>query len=314
MGRVQATRNLSLTPLITVATYIGMLSVGAVNSSYGAALEVLRQAYNVGDAQIGLMGTAQTVGGVLGNLSTAALERLLNAGQRMCLGALGFAGGALWFAFSDGFLSALLALFLMGLGLGLFQVNYANLFSRGFGARSGAVMAVMSTSFAVGSIAGPSIAALLGGQYRLLPIGFGLVSLVVAALVSKARDAAPEPHETQRSGLNPTAFFFAGMILLYVVAEQGVSFWGVTHLESLGVAHDAAAYTMSLFWLALLVGRFVSAGFSLRFSSQHVMGAGMFGATLFLGLAHVPQIAGWAYIGAGVCFAPIFPAGLAWVG
>ncbi|NJK46334.1 MAG: hypothetical protein HC933_20685 [Pleurocapsa sp. SU_196_0] len=98
------------------------------------------------------------------NLSTAALERVLNAGQRMCLGALGFAGGALWFAFSNGFLSALLALFLMGLGLGLFQVNYANLFSRGFGARSGAVMAVMSTSFAVGSIAGPSIAALLDGS------------------------------------------------------------------------------------------------------------------------------------------------------
>jgi fucose permease len=309
-------RNLTLTPLVSTFTYLGMLSVGAVNGSYGAALEVLRQTYSVGDAQIGLLGTAQTVGGVLGNLSTAILEPRSNAGQRMSLGAVGFALGAVAFALSSDFWLAIMALFVMGLGLGLFQVNYATLFSRGFGARSSAVMAVMSTSFAVGSIAGPTLAAFLGGNYRLLPIGFALLSILVSVMVLPARDAtvvAPSGAASPRAGLDATAFLFAGMILLYVVAEQSASFWGVTHLEFLGASHDNAAYTMSFFWLALLVGRFVSAAVSLRLSSQRVMTAGTLGATAFLALAHVPSLAPLAYIGAGFCFAPVFPSGLAWL-
>jgi MFS transporter, FHS family, glucose/mannose:H+ symporter len=311
-------RNTSLTPLIIVATYLGMLSIGAVTSSYGAALSVLRVAFQVGDAQLGLLGSAQTVGGVLGNLSTAFLERI-TAGQRMCLGALGFGGGAFWFAFAQGFESALVALFLTGLGLGLIQVNYAQLFSRGFGVRSSAVMTVMSTAYAVGSIAGPAIAALLEGNYRLLPIGFAALSALIAFVLLPARDNKPILEGTSpvaskgALGLNATAFGFAGMVLLYVVAEQGASFWGITHLESFGVPHSRAAYTLSLFWLALLIGRFVAAGLSLRFSSLQVLLAGTLGATLFLGLAHFAPVAGWAYIAAGFCLAPVFPAGLAWL-
>ncbi len=310
-----SSRNHSLTPVVSAATYVGMLSVGAINSSYGAALEVLRSTYHVGDAQIGLLGTAQTVGGLLGNLSTVALERRFTAGQRMSLGALGFSIGAICFSLSSGFLVALLALFAMGLGLGLFQVNHANLFSRGFGSHSSAVMAVMSTAFAVGSIAGPTLAATLGGNYRLLPLGFAALGLIVSFLVLRAHDlaVAPTAMTSAHRGLRPVAFGFAGMILLYVVAEQGASFWGVTHLESLGVKHATAAYTLSFFWLALLVGRLMAAALSLRLSSQQVLMASTLGATLFLLLAHLAPVAGWAYIAAGFCLAPVFPAGLAWL-
>ena len=292
-----------------------MVSIGAINGSYGAALEVLRATFGVGDAQLGLLGTVQTVGGLIGNLSSMLLERVFTAGQRLCVGGLLFALGAVWFALSAQFELALLALFMMGLGMGLFQINFSSLYSRGFGTRSGAVMTVMSTAFAVGSIAGPVMAAALGSNYRLLPIAFGVLSAVLAAMLLPARESSPpiQSSSSQPAKLSFTAWLFGLMIFFYVMAEQGASFWGVAHLESLGVKRDAAALVMSLFWAGLLVGRFAGAALSLRFPSRTMMLGSAAGATLCLAVSHVPALAAAAYIGAGLCFAAVFPTGMVWL-
>lgn len=292
-----------------------MVSIGAINGSYGAALEVLRATFGVGDAQLGLLGTAQTVGGLIGNLGSMPLERVFTAGQRLCVGGLTFALGAVCFALSAQFELAMLALFVMGLGIGLFQINFSSLYSRGFGTQSGAVMSVMSTAFAVGSIAGPVMAAALGGNYRFLPIAFGVLSAVLAVTLLPARDTGHFAHSSsnQPVKLSLTAWLFALMIFFYVLAEQGASFWGVAHLENLGVQHDAAALVMSLFWTALLVGRFAGAALSLRFPSRTMMMASTVGATLCFAVSHVPALASLAYIGAGVCLAAVFPTGLVWL-
>ena len=292
-----------------------MVSIGAINGSYGAALEILRTTFGVSDAQLGLLGTAQTVGGLLGNLSSGLLERLLTAGQRLSLGGLTFALGAVWFALSEQFELAMLALFVMGLGMGLFQINFSKLYSRGFGVRSGAVMTVMSTAFAVGSIAGPVMAAALSSNYRLLPIAFGVLSAILALTLLPAREAsqAAPSISGQPVRLSLTAWLFALMVFFYVMAEQSASFWGVAHLESVGETHDAAALVMSLFWTALLIGRFAGAALSLRFSSRAMMLGSASGATLCLVAAHVPALASPAYIGAGLCLAAVFPTGLVWL-
>ena len=308
-------RNASLTPVITASTYLGMVSIGAINGSYGAALEVLRATYGVGDAQLGLLGTAQTVGGLLGNLASGVLEGRITAGGRLCVGGSLFGLGAVGFALSAQFELAIAALFVMGLGMGLFQINFSKLYSRGFGTRSGAVMTVMSTAFAVGSIAGPVMTAALGNNYRVLPIAFGVLSAGLTLTLRPAREASRPAmsSSTQPVRLEGTAWLFALMIFFYVLAEQSASFWGVAHLESLGVKHESAALVMSLFWSALLVGRFAGAALSLRFSSYAMMLGSAAGATLCLAASHVPALAGAAYIGAGLCFAAVFPTGLVWL-
>jgi fucose permease len=308
-------RNISLTPVITASTYLGMVSIGAVGGSYGAALEVLRATFGVGDAQLGLLGTAQTVGGLIGNLSSTPLERVFTAGQRLCVGGSLFAFGAVCFALSAQFELAMLALFVMGLGMGLFQINFSKLYSRGFGTRSGAVMTVMSSAFAVGSIAGPVLAAALGSNYRVLPIAFGVLSALLAVMLRPAieTDSPIQSSSRQPARLSFTTWLFGLMVFFYVLAEQGASFWGVTHLESLGVTPDAAALVMSLFWTALLIGRFAGAALSLRFPSRTVMIGSAAGATLCLAASHVPALTSPAYLGAGLCFAAVFPTGLVWL-
>lgn len=310
-------RNTSLTPLVAVATYAVMTSIGAMNASYGAVLPFLQQQFVVGSAEIGFLSTAQTIGGVLGNAGTAWLEKRFSAGQQMFLGGASFSIGAVGFAaammFSLGFIFALVALFIMGLGLGLFQVNYANIFSKGFGERSGAVMSVMSTAFAVGSIAGPLLAVQLASAYAWLPVLFGVLTLGFAVLLRPAKNADVTNDRLARGGLTSETWLFAGMIALYVVAEQGAGFWGVTHLVSLGWDAKAAAVVFSSFWLVLLVGRLLGAALAVRFSSELILVLGLLGSTLAFLAANFAPLAAPAYLIAGLLFAPVFPIGLTWL-
>jgi MFS transporter, FHS family, glucose/mannose:H+ symporter len=289
--------NPSLTLVVVLATYAMIVSIGAINASYGAVLPFLEANLAVSSAVIGLLGTAQTVGGVLGNLSTVPLDKRLSAGQQMWLGGTGLALGCFGIGLALfaklGFVVALLALFVLGLGLGLLQVNYANLFSKGFGERSGAVMSVMSTAFAVGSIIGPLLAVWLKNQYAWLPMAFGLLTLGCAGLVRHTVNL--EPSSQKKSGsLSFETWLFGLMIGLYVVAEQGAGFWGITHLRYLGMSETASAGVFSLFWLLILLGRLA-------------------GAALALFAANAAPIAAAAYLLSGVLLAPIFPLGLTWL-
>jgi fucose permease len=311
--RDAATRNLSLTVPVIAATYLGMLSIGAVNSSYGAALDVLRVTLGASAAQLGLLGTAQTVGGVLGNLLTTPLQPRLTAGQRMIVGGALFAIGAVWFGLETRFFLACAALFVLGTGMGLIQVTYSSLFSRGFGMRSSAVMSAMSTAFAVGSIAGPALAAGLGGAYRWLPLGFGALWLVLVVLLRPARDLELPRLAHRHGALGTREWLFALMVVLYVASEQGASFWIVTHLEGLGLPKERAALVVSAFWLLLLVGRLVAAALSLVVSNRTLLtGSALLGVAAFA-LAHVDAVAWLAYPLAGLALAPVFPTGLVWM-
>jgi MFS transporter, FHS family, glucose/mannose:H+ symporter len=308
--------NTSLTPVVIVATYAVMVSIGAINASYGAVLPFLESSFEVNSASIGLLGTAQTIGGVLGNLGTVPLEKRFGAGQQMWLGGVGLALGCLGFALALfaklGFVLALLALFLLGVGLGLFQVNYANLFSKGFGARSGAMMSVMSTAFAVGSIAGPLLAVRLSSVYAWLPTAFGVLTLLCSLAVRRVANP-PQSSQSKSGSLTLETWLFAAMIGLYVVAEQGAGFWGITHLRFLGLSEEAAAGVFSLFWLLVLLGRLAGAALAMRFSSQTLVLVCSLGATLALLCASFAPVATLAYLAAGVLFAPIFPLGLTWL-
>jgi MFS transporter, FHS family, glucose/mannose:H+ symporter len=308
--------NPSLTLVVVLATYAMMVSIGAINASYGAVLPLLESSFAVKSGVIGLLGTAQTVGGVLGNLSTVILEKRFSAGQQMWLGGTGLALGSFGFGLALvaklGFVVGLVALFILGLGLGLLQVNYANLFSKGFGERSGAVMSVMSTAFAVGSIVGPLLAVWLSSQYVWLPVAFGLLTLGCAGLVRQAV-SLESSTQTKTGKLTFETWLFGLMIGLYVVAEQGAGFWGITHLRHVGMSETDSAGVFSLFWLLMLLGRLAGAALAVRFSSQLILWVCSCGATLALLAANLAPVAAVAYLLSGVLLAPIFPLGLTWL-
>ena len=145
-----------------------LFSVGMIGSSWGSAVSFIKLRFLISDASVGLLGSAQSLGGVLGNIATGFLERRFQAGSRMAIGVALFGAGCLLFFGSKLWFAALVSVLLLGFGLGMFQVDYATLFSRGFGSRSGAVMNVMSTSFSFGSIVGPLVVVWLLERFGLM--------------------------------------------------------------------------------------------------------------------------------------------------
>lgn len=305
--------NTSLTPLLIAATFMTLFSVGMIGSSWGSAVSFIKLRFLISDASVGLLGSAQSLGGVLGNIATGFLERRFQAGSRMAIGVTLFGAGCVLFFVSGLWFFALASVLLLGFGLGMFQVDYATLFSRGFGSRSGAVMNVMSTSFSFGSIVGPLVVVWLLERFGLMFLAVGIFAAAIVVVMLPARDTVLERTSGSSLRLGPKVIGFVVMCLFYVCAEQGVSFWMPSYLQSTGFDLAESARVASWFWQALTVGRFLSIPLSLRFSSATLIIGCLLLSVVALLVAQVPSLAAPAFVAAGLFFAPIFPIGLVWI-
>jgi fucose permease len=309
---------MGLTPIVIAATFTGLALIGLMASSVGPSLDSIRARYSVTDAVVGLWGSAQFAGAILGNLTPGLLPRLPMA-VRMAGGMALFGVCCLLLALSSIWAVALGIVFVAGLGFGTFQVNYAAIFSRGFGARSGTVMAVMSVSFGLGSILGPAIIGLISSErYTVLLAGCGVAALLVSLPLMHVR-FNPETHSV---GSRPQASTPLGILagfgllsVLYVAAEQSVGFWGPTHLtDGLGFKPSDAAFMTSAFWMAITVGRALVVPITLRVSSQVIVLGALALSSACLLIAPFGALASMGYVLAGIFFGPVFPSGLVWVG
>jgi MFS transporter, FHS family, glucose/mannose:H+ symporter len=305
--------NSSLTPVLLVTTFLTLFLIGMVVSSWGAAVSFIKLKYAVSDASVGLLGSAQAFGGVLGNIATGVLQKGFRAGLRMALGVACFGFGCLLFFLVHSWLFAIVAALILGFGIGVFQVNFASLFSSGFGVRSGAVMNVMTTAFSFGSISGPLIVVGLLERFDLMFLAVALFMLLSFGLVFPARDSAPT--QTSNSGLifQPKLLGFALVCLFYVSAEVGVNFWMPTYLQSVGYGLPEAAKFASWFWIALTLGRFLAIPISLRVSSINIVLGCLSLSIASLMLSQIPGFAAVGYVATGLFFAPVFPTGLVWI-
>ncbi len=313
---VTSNRATNLSPVVIGATFTGLALIGMMASSIGPALGSIQARYGVTEATVGLLGSAQFAGAITGNLSPGWWPKS-SMGARLG-GGLGLFGLAcLGLALSDVWALTLVIAFFGGLGFGTFQVHYAAMFSRGFGARSGAVMSLMSVSFGLGSILGPAVIGVITSQrYAWLLAACGLLALGVAAALSRVQfEPEGQRLESRASRVGGLNLALVGFILLsftYVAAEGAISFWGATHLrQARGFTPDAAAFLLSFFWIALTVGRALSAPIALRVASQNIILGGLVLSLLSLLLV---QVTPFGYVLAGLFLAPVFPAGLVWLG
>jgi MFS transporter, FHS family, glucose/mannose:H+ symporter len=311
--------NPTLNPRVVAATFLGLALIGAITASLGPALGTIRTQFRLTDFTLGFLASAQFAGAVLGNLSFVPLSQV-PAGWRMAGGMVAFGLGALGVAFAVSFPLVLLSFFVMGAGFGTFQVNYANVFARGFGARSGALVTLMGGAFALGSILGPLAVGLLLER----SLGYGPLFAGVAALAAllpfalhSVRAHAPvtvRPGQARVSSL-PLVLSFAAFAVFYVAAEGSVGLWSPSHLsDGLGFSSERAAFSTSIFWVAITVGRFASIPLSLRVSSPDLIVGALALGLVGLTIAHVPALAPYGYWLTGLAFAPVFPNGLAWLG
>ncbi|MFI0776331.1 MFS transporter [Streptomyces sp. NPDC021212] len=308
-------------PTAVVASCVGFILIGALQSLYGPAIPALRQDFGLSPSGAGLGLSAHFIGGVTGVL---AFDRVHGrASNRMLLGASYglMAVGSLGFALSPTWPLALLAALVTGFGFGGIDYGLNQLFAVGFGRRSPAMLNILNAHFGVGAIAGPALIGLFGAQHYAGI--FGAFAVLAAALLFtlggvRDREQAAEPAAdptavgaARRTG--PILGVFVLLYVLNVLVEAGVGGWEPTHLETVGYTAATAASATSVYWLMMTVGRFLVAPLTLRYSEPTILVVSNTGMAICLLTAAVPALAPYAYAGVGLFIAPIFPTGLPWL-
>ncbi|MFJ1997357.1 MFS transporter [Streptomyces asiaticus] len=309
----------------------GFVLIGALQALYGPSIPALRDTYELSPSAAGMGLSAHFVGAVAGVL---VFDRLFGRiGNRRLLGwsYLLMAGGAAGFAFAPAWPVALGLALLAGLGFGGIDYGLNQLFAVGFGRRSAAMLNILNAHFGIGAVLGPALIGLVGSaHYPAVFLGFAALTLPLLLCLAGVRDEAPprggdtgvsedtaaDTGARRRVRARSLATVLGAFVVLYVLhvgIESGVGGWEPTHLEAIGYGATAAASATSAFWLMMTVGRFLVAPLALRWSAQTIIVVSCAGMTGSLLLAAIPAAAPYAYAGAGLFIAPIFPTGLPWL-
>ncbi|MCX3291939.1 MFS transporter [Streptomyces sp. NEAU-H22] len=310
------------TPAV-VASCVGFVLIGVLQSLYGPAIPALRAEFGLSPSAAGLGLSAHFVGGVGGVL---LFDRLYGrVGNRRILGSsyLLMAVGAAGFALAPDWPTALAAALLAGFGFGGIDYGLNQLFSVGFGHRSTAMLNILHAHFGIGAILGPAVIGVAGSEhYPAVFLAFALANLPLLLCLRGVRGRAPAPAGDGAGAgggavlgrsLGSVLAVFVVLYVLHVGIEAGVGGWEPTHLETVGYGAGAAATATSVYWLMMTVGRFLVAPLALRFSGQAIITVSCAGMTVCLLAATVPALAPYAYAGVGLFIAPIFPTGLPWL-
>ncbi|MFD7417163.1 MFS transporter [Kitasatospora purpeofusca] len=313
------------TPAV-VASCIGFVLIGALQSLYGPALPALREEYGLSPSGAGLALSAHFVGGVTGVLGfDRAFGRI---GNRALLGVSYtlMALGSVAFAFSPGWPLALLGALVTGFGFGGIDYGLNQLFATGFGRRGPAMLNILNAHFGIGAIAGPALIGLFGAdRYPAVFTAFAVLAALLLIPLGGVRDrhpgdlpadAAADPANAAGPRARRTAALLTVFVVLYVLhvgVEAGVGGWEPTHLEAVGHSAAFAASATSVYWLMLTLGRFLVAPLTLRWSEPVIIAVSCAGTALCLLAAVQPGLAPYAYAGVGLFIAPIFPTGLPWL-
>lgn len=212
---------------------------------------------------------------------------------------------------------ALAGFALIGLGIGL-SVTATNLIvATVAGDRRGRRLSVVNIWWGIGAVACPWIVAAseAAGDLRLVLGLIGFASLAAFIFLLPLREE-PQPA-APRTPLGVELWvllYFALMLFLYVGVENTVGGWIATYGNRFtGLSLADASLLVSIFWMALLVGRGVGSRALRRYSERAVMLVGLLVAIAAIAALMV-QLPGVAVVvavaAAGFGFGPVFPLGV----
>jgi FHS family glucose/mannose:H+ symporter-like MFS transporter len=306
----------TLPSLVTAAGLIAFVLLGMLQAVFGPAIPALQERFGLAAATAGLALSAQFVGAVSGIFASGAVERAgLRLRGRITLSTALLALGAATLAVAPTWWLVVVGAVMAGLGFGGLSINFNVLFATGFGSRGAGMLNLLNACYGVGAIVGPLVVGLTpGADYR---IAFGLLAVLAVGLLPLVRRAGPggaTATAATRGGSGALLVAFVFFYFIYVGVEAGIGGWQTKHLLSLGVAAGTAAGLPSLYWAAITAGRFLAVAVSRYVSPGALVTGALVGGCAMVALAHLPGLAPFAYAGAGLFLAPIYPTGLAWLG
>ncbi len=294
------------------ALHILFLMTGTGTTLLGPILPLLIRTWHLHDAQAGVLLAAQFLGAFLGGISVGSHPRreLLTASAASIFG---FAVLAVAVSHAGGMPIALPALLIGGFGIGhMITANniIAGRLPEGQRARA---LTLLNLSWSIGAILSPVLAAWLLPMVPLPTLlGCFAALFACAGVAVYARIESPPPvTEVAAGSPRNIVIFFGAMLLLYGGVETCMNGWLTTDILRYG-DHTlrGSELSTSLFWIALIAGRALTAG-ALSYISERTLLRLALGASTFF-IACLLRAEGAFALTAcavllGLSMAPFFP-------
>ncbi len=288
--------------LLLIAGMTAFILTGALQGVMGPAIPLFEARFAIDTA------TASWVLSCLGLGGFASLVILYFAGHRVTprMGLSLMAAGAAGLALAPGFLPAVAAALVFGMGFGSVAAMFNQRVLLAFGARGTAMLSLLNAAFSIGSISAPLAFLASGNRPEVIftvVAGFAALTLLIAAPGNRpARNAAaPTPSQPFRFHLPILAF---GMIGIGI--EVSLAGLGPSGLIRAGLPADEASRLLSAHFLALLAGRLVLTAVGERLGGFAIY-TGAILATALCGLLAILVATGPFFVAMGFFAGMFFP-------
>ena len=307
----------------------GFVATGIVTTILGPILPLLAAQWSLNDSQAGLLFTAQFLSSLVGALCTGFLVPRKGYVFVIFVGFL-FMGGGVGLLGLGPWLTGMLAISCLGLGMGL-AIPATNLYvSHTGGDRPAGALSILNFAWGIGSVLCPflviafeprggvrAMGVLVAVVLFLFAAGFGF-DLGRGAGSSDSRMTSPGLGSGWRDLLGlGAARALAGLFFLYVGTEAAIGGWIAAVAERVYGSPDALwVLTPSAFWGGLLLGRAVAPGVLRRLEESRIVYAGLTMAALGTAVVLAASTRGGIRLGgfvAGIGLAPIYPVLVSWL-
>jgi fucose permease len=313
-----------LATLLLCIIYLAFISLGLPDSLLGSAWPVMHRDFAVPLYFAGMVSAAVTGGTVISSLLSSRVIRRFGTGRVTALSVAMTAIGLLGFSLMPSFYWFVVFALPLGLGAGAIDTGLNNFVALHYKARH---MNWLHCFWGIGAGLSPVIMAWFisgGEQWRH---GYRTVSFVLAgiALVLSATLFLWKPFEAKHQATTegPGApgqkniFRIPGVkaallgFFSYVSMEGIIGVWGPTYLVMhRGINPNTAAQWLSLYFLSLTIGRFLSGFVSAFLNNTKLIYLGCLFIALgisFLVLPLPPFFLFLAFLLIGFGYAPVFP-------
>ena len=308
--------------LLLFLIYFSFISLGLSDSQLGAAWPSMYGFLNVPLHYAGFISMISAGGTVISSIFSGKIIKRFGTVYVLMFGFLLTASALMGFSFSGSFIVLCLCAIPLGLGGGAIDVALNNYVALHYKARH---MNWLHCFWGIGASIGPLImsAFLLyknswNSGYRTI----GLVHFSIIVLLSlsvflwKKSELDETPVKNKSAGFKKI-FSIVGVkeallvFFLYCTIEMVTALWGASYLVSVkGVQRETAAAAISLYFIGITAGRFISGFVTMKLNNrlmvrigQVIIGCGII--VLVLPFGEITLFPGLFLIGLGC--APIFP-------
>lgn len=266
-------------PAAIASVYLAGFVQGLALVSFPASSAVLKAAHGLSDAQYGAIFLPQVALAIVGALGGGGLARRIGLDRLLWVTLLvnGLSQALLWSSSvlpaGYAYAAVMLGSAVLGLGFGLSGAPLNSLPPLFFPSHRHAAVVALHTAIGLGLAVGPLLAGELSaaGAWPAFPLTLVALAVLLALFAALQRLPAHDgpPGLGAASGRSPAAsglfWLFAATAVLYAFAEGTFSNWAVIYLqEDKGLPERVAGLALSVFWGAMVVGRFAISALVVR--------------------------------------------------